>query len=111
MEITPHHWFGRRVSDWAGGGNDTASHDESQLLLAQAADELSCKMQFFIHPRYSSPIHQIHRYALPIYTIKLGRNPSRIYYTRARGHAFTYSDDHKKDGFDGVMSEHPVRIT
>lgn len=59
------------------------------LLIARASyEQLFCKMQFFIHPKYSSPIYRLDRHALPVYTVNLGRNPSRIDYPQARRHFF-----------------------
>lgn len=80
------------------------------LLIARSNyHQLLCKMQFFIHPKYSSPIYRLDRYALPVYTINLGRNPSRIDYPQAHRHYFTYSDVYQKDGYDGEMKEETLR--
>jgi hypothetical protein len=82
------------------------------VLIARANyAQLQCKLQFFIHPKYSTPIYRLDRYALPIYTINLGRNPSRIDYPRACRHYFTYLDSYKHEGYDGVMREERVRVS
>lgn len=80
------------------------------LLIARSNyEQLLCKMQFFIHPKYSSPIYRLDRYALPVYTVNLGRNPSRIDYPQARRHFFTYSDAYREEGYDGEMKEEALR--
>lgn len=80
------------------------------FLIARADyEQLLCRMQFFIQPKYSSAIYRINRFVLPVYTIHLGRNPSRIVYPRASRHYFTYSDEYKREGYDGEMREEPLR--
>jgi hypothetical protein len=80
------------------------------LLVARASFEhLSCDMQFFIHPKYSSPIYPLDRFGLPFYRINLGRNPARIDYYRACKHSFTYSDSYLKEGYIGEVREELVR--
>jgi hypothetical protein len=79
------------------------------LLSARADYErLLCKMQFFIQPKYSSALYRLDRFILPVYTIHLGRNPSRIVYPRASRHYFTYSDEYKREGYNGEMREEPL---
>jgi hypothetical protein len=81
------------------------------LLIARADYEhLVCRMQFFIHPKYSSPIYRVERFALPVYTVRLGKNSSRIIYPRASRHYFTYSDEYQREGYDGEMREEPERL-
>lgn len=80
------------------------------LLLARSNYErLLCKMQFFIHPKHSSPIYRLDRFTLPVYTIDLGRNLSLIDYPQAKRHSFTYFDKRGEDGYDGEMKEEPLR--
>lgn len=79
------------------------------LVARSTYEELLCRMQFFIHPIYSSPIFKVERYALPIYTINLGRNPSKIAYPRACRHSFTYFGEEGSSGYDGVIKEESVQ--
>lgn len=81
------------------------------LLIARADyEQLVSRMQFFIHPKYSSPIYRVERFALPVYTVRLGKSPSRIIYPRASRHYFTYSDEYGREGYDGEMREEPLRL-
>ena len=88
------------VVDIAPGESPTGFR---HVLVARASyEKLLCRMQFFIHPKYLSSIYKTNPYTLSIYTVNLGRNPSRIDYPYARSHSFTYSDEHRGAGFDGV---------
>jgi hypothetical protein len=78
------------------------------LFALCSYERIICKMQFFIHPKYSSPIYRVERYTLPIYTVNLGRNPSRIAYERACSHSFTYFGKDEVAGYDGIMREEKV---
>jgi hypothetical protein len=79
------------------------------LLASSSYKRLQCQMQFFIHPKHSSPIYRLDRFTLPIYTIDLGRNPSLIDYPQAKRHSFTYSDTLGEKGYDGEIKEEPIR--
>jgi hypothetical protein len=77
------------------------------LIARSNYHELISKMQFFIPERQRTSLYRPDVYVLPIYKIRLGRNPSRIDYPRAISHSFTYSEDYKAEGYDGVLrSEH-----
>jgi hypothetical protein len=79
------------------------------LLVARSTyEQLLCRMQFFIHPKYSSAIYRLDRHALPVYTVNLGRNPSRIAYEQSCSHSFIYSGEDRIAGYDGVMREEKV---
>lgn len=95
------------VVDVAPGESSTGFR---HVLVARASyEKLLCRMQFFIHPKYLSPIYKTNPYTLSIYTVNLGRNPSRIDCPCARSHSFTYSDEYRGAGFDGVMKEVIIR--
>lgn len=65
-------------------------------LEAQAdCRRLISRLQFFIGPGFRLPVH----------TIYLGESPLVVDYTRRCAHSYTYSDGHRRDGYDGEMSE------
>lgn len=74
------------------------------VLIARSNHyELISKMQFFIPEKYRTPLIRPDVYVLPIYTIRLGRNPSRVDFSRACSHSFTYSKEYQGEGYDGVL--------
>jgi hypothetical protein len=65
-------------------------------LEAQAdCHQLISRLQFFIGQGLR----------LPVYTIYLGVSPLLVDYTRRCAHSFIYSDEYRKDRFDGEMIE------
>ena len=100
-------WTNHRVVDIMPGESRAGYR---HLLLAYSNYErLLCKMQFFVHPKHSSTIYRYDRLTPPIYTINLGRNPSRIDYPQATRHSFTYLDALEENGYDGEMKGEPLR--
>lgn len=80
------------------------------LLIARASyHELISKMQFFIPERHRTPLYRPDICVLPIYTIRLGRNPARIDHPRASSHSFTYSEKYKAEGYDGVLRSESIQ--
>jgi hypothetical protein len=71
--------------------------------------ELLSRMQFFIAERFRTPLLRLNPPVLPIYTIRLGSNPLRIDYSRACSHSFTYSEQYKAEGYDGVVRRESIR--
>jgi len=59
---------------------------------------LISRVQFFIGPEYLSPI----------FDIKLGKNPSKIFYPEHFGHFYSYFSEKHKSGYDGEVS--PLKI-
>lgn len=80
---------------------DSATGYRHVLVARTNYHELTAKMQFFIPERYRIPLLRPQVHVLPIYTIMLGRNPSRLDVPRAFSHSFTYTNE--LDGYDGVL--------
>jgi len=60
--------------------------------------EIISRVQFFIGPEYLPPI----------FDIKLGKNPSKIYYPESFGHFYSYFSEEHKSGYYGEVS--PLKI-
>ncbi len=54
---------------------------------------LISKLQFFLGPDFLAPV----------YVIKVGENPSPIYYREVHSHAFVYYENGPQDGYDGIV--------
>ncbi len=65
-------------------------------LLATGVNDqwLISKLQFFLGPDFLAPI----------YVIKLGENPSPIWYQEVHSDAFIYYENREQDGYDGYLS-------
>lgn len=100
-------WREDLVTDIVWG--ESAAGYRHMLIARSNYQELIAKMQFFVPPRYQRGLYPPDMRVLPPYTIRLGKNPSRVDYPRACSHSFTYSEVYKAEGYDGVVRSENIR--
>ena len=68
-------------------------------ILTAEVDDLSlvAKVQLFVGPEFLAPV----------YTVRLGRDPSLIHYSEAYADFFAYHPEDQRAEFDGEVSELP----
>jgi len=70
------------------------------VLAIEINTYIFSRLQFFLGPDYR-PL---------VWTIRLGKNPSKIHYPQAIGHSFAYYEDGRQDNYDGEMADvTPIR--